>query len=353
MDSITQGLLGAAAAQALTGRRLPRKAGLIGAVGGLIPDLDVLIRSASDPTVGWLFHRHFTHSLFFIPIGGLIAALPFIFLKEFRGYRRQVLLAATIGYATHAPLDMFTSYGTQLFWPFSNARVAFDWIGIVDPIYSIMLLIGVALTARSRAPRPARTALLLTTAYILFGGWQHHRGVETQREMAALRGHGIEHSRVMPAPGWLVFWRSTYVADGRIFADGIKVPWLGRSMVLEGSSADVVTIEDLPETARRNPESIRRFQIFRWFADGLIAPVAGDDHAYGDMRITAAVESMDPLWGLQIDAGTGEAAGWNPPISAPRDYRGLVRGLIFGDERYRPLPDLKASAISSNPAGTD
>src|SRR5262245_40166851 len=140
MDTITHGFLGAAASQALLKRRLPRGAGLVGAIGGMLPDLDIFIRSSSDPTVGWFFHRNFTHSLIFIPLGGLIAALPFLCFQRFRNQKREVILAAIIGYATHALLDAFTSYGTQLFWPFSNYRVAWDWIGIVDPIYSLILL---------------------------------------------------------------------------------------------------------------------------------------------------------------------------------------------------------------------
>ncbi|MBK9705794.1 MAG: metal-dependent hydrolase [Acidobacteria bacterium] len=151
MDPITQGILGAAASQSIMKRRLPKGAGWIGAVGGVAADLDVLIHSASDPTIGWLYHRHFTHSLAFIPVGGFLAALPFLFLTRFKNHRRDVILSSIIGYATHGLLDAFTNYGTQLFWPFSNHRVAWDWIGIVDPIYTLILLVGVWLTARSSA----------------------------------------------------------------------------------------------------------------------------------------------------------------------------------------------------------
>src|SRR5215471_15616165 len=114
MDSITQGVLGAAAAQSVLARRLPRGAGLIGAIGGMAADLDIFIYSFSDPTVSWTFHRNFTHSLIFIPIGGLISALPFLWMKRFKDQKRNVILAAIIGYATHGLLDAFTSYGTQL-----------------------------------------------------------------------------------------------------------------------------------------------------------------------------------------------------------------------------------------------
>ncbi len=341
MDSITQGILGAAASQAIMGRRLPRGAGLIGAVGGVIPDLDILIRSSTDPTVSWIFHRHFTHSLIFIPIGGLIAALPFLLLKPFRAHKRAVILAAMIGYATHAPLDMFTSYGTLLFWPFSNHRVSLDWIGIVDPIYSITLLIGVILTARTGRLNPVRMALLVSSLYLCFGGWQHYRATELQRQLTALRGHEIEHSRIMPAPGWLLYWRSLYIAGGRLYSDGIKVPWLSSTLVLEGESADATTFGDLPAGAQANPEAQRQFEILHWFADGLLAPIDGEANSIGDMRITAAVETLTPLWGLTFDPSSGEPRRWSPAFTSGRDYGKLVRGLLFGDGRYKPLSETR------------
>jgi inner membrane protein len=337
MDTITQGILGAAASQAVMKRRLPRGAGLIGAVGGLAADLDIFIRSASDPTVSWLYHRHFTHSLLFIPVGGLIAALPFLFMSRYKEQKRDVILASTIGYATHGLLDALTSYGTQLFWPFSNYRVAWDWIGIVDPIYSIILATGVYLTSRTKLMRPVRIALLLATLYLCFGGWQHHRAVEAQKQLVSMRGHQVQHSRVMPAPGWLLLWRSVYIADGRLYADGMKVPWFSSPLVLEGGSADATTVDDLPAKALANPETKRRFGILNWFADGLLAPVDNDVNSIGDMRITALVESLIPLWGLRIDPATGESQRWSPPERVERDFGSLLRSLFFGDSRYKPL----------------
>jgi inner membrane protein len=346
MDTITQGVLGAAAAQSALARRLPQGAGLIGAVGGMAADLDIFIYSLNDPTVGWTFHRHFTHSLIFIPVGGLIVALPFLLMKRFKGHKREVALAAIIGYATHGLLDAFTSYGTQLLWPFSNLRVAWDWIGIVDPLYTIPLLIGVIWTTRTRKPKAARLALFLTSLYICFGGWQHHRAVETQRQLAAMRGHQIEYSRVMPAPGWLIFWRSVYISGGRLYADGVETPWFNSSLALKGGSADVTTFDDLPPKAQTNAEARRRFGVFHWFADGLIAPVSisdGISDAYGDMRITASVEGLTPLWGLQFDPASGDSRRWTPPPGQRRELGRMVRALVFGDPRYKPLAELPAS----------
>ncbi len=339
MDSITQGVLGAAAAQSVMSRRMPRGAGLIGAIGGMAADLDVLIRSSNDPTVAWVFHRHFTHSLIFIPLGGLLAALPFLLLKRFKDHKREVLLASIIGYATHAPLDMFTNYGTQLFWPFTDYRVALDWIAIIDPVYTIPLWVGVIWTAVSKDPKFVRAALLLTTLYLVcFGAWQHHRAVVAQKQLLAARGASADQARVMPAPGWLLLWRSVYIADGRLYADGIRTPWFAPVRVLEGVSADAVTFDDLPASARTNAESRRRFEILRRFSDGLMAPVNGEATEIGDMRITAAVEGLTPLWGLQFDPTSGEAKAWRPSASIGRDYQELLRSLFFDDPRYKPMP---------------
>ncbi len=343
MDSITQGVLGAAAAQAALSRRMPRGAGLVGAVAGMAADLDIFIFSASDPTIGWTFHRHFTHSLIFIPVGALIAALPFLWMKQFRDYRLEVILASIVGYATHGLLDAFTSYGTQLLWPFSDLRVTWDWIGIVDPVYSFTLLAGVIWTARTKRPKAVRIALLLSSLYICFGGWQHHRAVEAQKQLAAMRGHQIEYSRVMPAPGWLLFWRSVYVTRGQLYADGIETRWFDSTLALEGGWADLTTLDDLPPAVQSNAEALRQFGVFKWFADGLIAPIDGSANAYGDMRITAAVESLTPLWGLQFDPSSGVAHRWNPPPSQRRELGRTIRSLVFGDSRYKPLSEIRTS----------
>ena len=341
MDSITQGILAAAASQSLLNKRLPRGAGLIGAVGGVLPDIDIFIRSSSDPTISWIFHRNFTHSLSFIPVGGFIAALPFLFLSRFKDKKKEVILASIIGYATHGLLDAFTSYGTQLFWPFSNYRVAWDWIGIVDPIYSIILAIGVFISSRMGLTRPARIALLASSLYMCFGGWQHHRAIETQRQLARLRGHQMQHARVMPAPGWLLYWRSVYVADGRLYADGVKTPWFGSQLILEGGSADRTTFDDLPISAKSNAEAKRQFEIFNWFADGLIAPISESTNAFGDMRITTTVEGLVPLWGLQFNLQSGTPQRWSPPASVGRDLGKIARSLIMGDPRYKPISSVQ------------
>ena len=70
---------------------------------------------------------------------------------------------------------------------------------------------------------------------------------------------------MLPAPGWLVMWRSVYTANGpageKLYADGMRLNWFRAPRVLEGGSADLTTFDDLPASARANAETRRRFAI--------------------------------------------------------------------------------------------
>jgi inner membrane protein len=339
MDPITHGLLGATVAKTVMWRRIPRGVGTIGALSAMTPDLDIFIWSAQDPTVGWLYHRHFTHSLLFIPFGGLLAALPFLWLKQFKEYRPAVIVAAIIGFATHTLLDSLTTYGTQQLWPFASTRVTWDAMPIVDPIYTLILLSGLLFTKLTRKINGVRWALALALLYVAFGFWQHQRAVGVQQQLVAMRGQQAVRARVMPAPGWLTMWRSVYVADGRLYADGVRVPWFGAPSVSPGGSAALATWAGLPAHVQANAEAKRQFELFAWFADGYLTPIEGNADAVGDQRITGMVDSLLPLWGLQF-AADGAPQRWAPTAQAVRDYRGLVQSLLFGDERYLPLAEL-------------
>jgi len=138
MDSVTQGLLGAALAECGLRGRLGRGATVLGAVGGVLPDADFAL-AWINPWWAWEYHRHFTHGFLFAPL----AALPLAWLFWRRHGRTSYglwFLCAYVAIATHPLLDICTTYGTHLLWPFSDARLGLDWIAIVDPFYSLILV---------------------------------------------------------------------------------------------------------------------------------------------------------------------------------------------------------------------
>lgn len=307
MDPVSQAVVGCVASQAVFGRKLGRVAAVCGAVGGMAADADVLIRSAQDPLLAMELHRHFTHALAFVPVGGLLAALPFLLVRRWRARWREIVAACTLAYATHAPLDVLTSYGTLYWWPFSRERLALDWLSIVDPLFTVPLAVLVALSACRRQRRYAVAAACLGLAYVGFGGVQHARAGAVQADLAAARGHRVEAARVMPTLGNAVLFRSLYLAGGEIHADAIRVGPMGAVSVVVGRS----TPQAGPPAA--NPllpaaaaaRAARDYRRFAWFADGLVGRDPRRPDVWADLRYSLSPEGFEPLWGVRLgDAGT-------------------------------------------------
>ena len=144
MDTLTQITLGAAVGELVLGKKVGNKAVLWGGIAGTIPDLDMLAAPFLDPVSRLAFHRSFSHSLtFLIFLAPLLAYLIYRIYHgkdaDWRDWTRLTLLALL----THPLLDCFTSYGTQLFWPFSRYRVAWSTIFVIDPFYSLPFMLSV------------------------------------------------------------------------------------------------------------------------------------------------------------------------------------------------------------------
>ena len=141
MDPCSQALIGANLSCSLSGNKDLNKASICGLVGGLFPDLDVLIKSGKDPLLFLEYHRHFTHSLFFVPIGGLIvSSILFVLFFRKKIAFGKIFLFSSLGIFTHGLLDACTSYGTNLYWPINDSRVSWSIISIVDPVFTLILI---------------------------------------------------------------------------------------------------------------------------------------------------------------------------------------------------------------------
>ncbi|MGH1345780.1 MAG: metal-dependent hydrolase [Nannocystales bacterium] len=303
MDPVTQGALGAAAAQLLLQKRLGRRAWLYGALGGMAADLDIIIRSGDDPLVAWTYHRHFTHSLAFVPVGGVLSGLPFIVRKP-KLKRALILAATTVGYATHALLDAFTSYGTQLWLPFSSARVAWNWIGIIDPFFTLPLCFGVAVAARKDRLRPLWIAVAWCALYMGWGGLQHGRAVAHAKSLAQQRGHDASRVEAFPGVVTNVVWRTLYLSDGRIYVDAVHVPWWGTVTSRPGGSAAAFERQHHDALAVGDERVLEGLATFDWFADGWVAESAPGSGKLGDVRYGRGLAIPDAMWGVHVRPNT-------------------------------------------------
>ncbi|GIZ11423.1 metal-dependent hydrolase [Pseudomonas sp. NCCP-436] len=231
MDSITQAVLGASIQGALLGRWQGRKALLYGALLATVPDLDVVIEYG-DAVANMTYHRGFSHSLFVL--SGLALLLTWM-ARRWRphpGYSSgRLLLTLWLVLITHPLLDAFTSYGTQLFWPLPPTPTAWSSLFIIDPLYTLPLLLAVVIgLARGlrgeQAWRVPAAALALSTLYICFslaGKFMAEQRVE--RELARL-GIQAEQLFVTPTPFNTLLWR-VIVLDGEYYHETL-VGWFDR-----------------------------------------------------------------------------------------------------------------------------
>ena len=144
MDSLTQIVLGAAVGEAVLGKKVGNKAMLYGAIAGTIPDLDVYIGKLFDTVTALELHRGFTHSILFSIVFGWIFGW-LISLYEKNASPKEWMQLMFWGLVTHPILDAFTTWGTQLFWPF-DYRLAFKNIFVIDPLYTLPFLVFLLMT---------------------------------------------------------------------------------------------------------------------------------------------------------------------------------------------------------------
>ncbi|MGC8120413.1 metal-dependent hydrolase [Marinobacter sp. VGCF2001] len=215
MDSITQIALGASIAGAVAGKTLGRSALMTGALLGTLPDLDVVIDYGSA-VANFTQHRGFSHSLFVLAPLALLIAWGLWRWKPQLSYPRWLALTGLI-LITHPLLDAFTTYGTQLFWPFGRP-VAINSIFIIDPLYTLPLLAGcLAFLYRPPAAKALVTGLFLSSLYL---GWSvSAQQIITDRVKPALAQAGMEPAAllVQPMPFNTVLWRATAInAEHRV-----------------------------------------------------------------------------------------------------------------------------------------
>lgn len=231
MDSVTQFALGATIGTAVFGKHIGiRRAAITGGLLATLPDLDVYL-PADDPVQSFVGHRGASHSLF---VHALIAPVLgeglYRLFKELRTSRVQVYLAVFTCLATHALLDAMTIYGTRLFWPFWPEAVGLGSIFIIDPLYTLPLLI-ITLWAFGKRNwdaqfgKAAGIALVLSTVYLGWSATGQLFAEDRGRTYLADRDVSVDRLIATPTPLNTLFWRVIAVSEGEYFH--IYVPLVG------------------------------------------------------------------------------------------------------------------------------
>jgi inner membrane protein len=300
MDPISHALLGASAAISISDKKKITAAAFVGSVAAMAPDLDTLIRSANDPLLVVEFHRQFTHSLLFVPIGAAIVTFfLWWFMKNYLDLK-WIYIFSFVGYATHGLMDAFTSYGTQLFWPFTNTRVALNSVAVVDPLVTLCLILFVLLALSKKKQLYAQLGILAFLLFMIFGQIQGHRASTVIEKMALERGHTPQQLVARPSIGNQILWRVNYIHEGTIYISAVRAGIFSEIKIHEGGSMPLVTLEE--DFAQYEStilyEDLKRF---RHFSDGYLARNPENPEIIGDARYSMTPTSLIPLWGVEVD----------------------------------------------------
>ena len=334
-----------------------RAAALCGASAALLADADVLLGSADDPIVAQELHRHFTHALIFIPFGAaLIAGLAWIAGRlsgtsssnesnsRGTGGFTNSFLAAAAGLATAGLLDACTGYGTHLLWPFSDARSAWNLISIVDPLFTLPLLIACALGLHRRSAAPCALALLMGLGYLGGGLIQRERAEHAVIRLAEARGHQIERMLARPSFGNLLVWRGLYLADDHWHADAIR-SGLGTPTHFPGGQVPAANPERMAGIAAAWGVPAADLQRLWRLADGVVSIEPGP--RLGDIRFAMLPNGARSMWGLAPGTTAGRT-DWFVDRSLPGPDRELFLAMLSG-AGARPLPQAANRDTATSP----
>jgi inner membrane protein len=208
MDSLTQIALGASVAAAVGIKPFGRKVLITGALLGTLPDLDVLL-NYQTAIENFTFHRSFSHSLFVLATLSLMLYYAVILYNpKLSAHKLPLFLVIFLPLITHPLLDAFTTYGTQLWWPMQSPPISLSSIFIIDPLYTIPLLvagIGLWLKQHSQKWQKINLFMLGISSMYLIQGYVQHWYIKQQ-----VMGDPITHHSqifISPTPFNTAVWR--------------------------------------------------------------------------------------------------------------------------------------------------
>lgn len=403
MDSLTQIVLGAACGEAVAGRKIGNRAMLWGAIGGTIPDLDVMAEAFTDRMTAMAFHRGFMHSFLFAALAPwMLAFLVQWFYGQgvyrLRGYKLVAMLiwivfflgaAAGINFIpvvlngqiswyvflptlllgagftwklwndywrrdfeqvqapyltwvllffvsifTHPILDCFTNFGTQIWQPFSDARVQWTTVSVMDPLYTVpfgLLLVAATRLERGNALRSWLTwaGILWSCGYLGYTYWHKQRANGLFEE--ALQSKNIAHQRLMTGPTILnnIVWYGV--------AEGDTAYYFGQSG-FNDCIPGFDSISVLPKNhglLNHIPPDTRALQFLRWFTNGYynVMPYRGDTIQVNDLRFGLHGETLQnknyvfPFLLYQRPDGEWEVYQHNRSPQDPAVFKKYLREL--------------------------
>lgn len=240
-----------------------------GFFAGAFPDLDFLV---------WFFgitpylnyHRGITHSFLLMPVWSLLLAGLFSLISRRRYHWRAFYLVCLISLCVHICGDVITSYGTMVFAPFSDYKLAVPTTFILDWYFSGIVLAGLSVSFistryKAQAARAGVGALLCYVSAQAW--WMHMARAEAYATMP--RSNPVEASvYVLPQPVSPFNWKLIVETPDRYFVRYVN---LYRDKIKQtGADANMFQRADTLYL----PRSDSRWEVIPKFGNGSAAATA-------------------------------------------------------------------------------
>lgn len=348
MDSLTQATLGAAVGHLCWNKKIGNKALLLGAIGGTLPDLDIVLYPFLDDIQRLYWHRGESHSIWFILFGSMVTG--WLLSRYFKGGNlpfASALLGALLIYATHILIDYFTIYGTQLLAPFSRTAFALGNFFIVDPLFTLPLLLGCAVAAISKPPLGQRAnvaGLTLATCYMFWSFSAQAIADHTFRSALSKEDTNIARQRTTAGAFTTFLWRHVAETD-----DGFLLAYWS----IFDNPAKTIQFYHIPRRAEliEKISEARTFAVVKWFSQGWWYAVEDGENLVRvvDLRFSEIPSKHGQshrewdwpfAWRFDLQAPREKSLlSVLPDVAAPLHTLGLLADRIRGGENWYSTSD--------------
>ena len=306
MDSVTQLVLGASVVAVCVPKQHHRRALVVGAALGTLPDLDVII-DYGNAVANFTLHRGFSHSLLvLIPFAVLLWLILRRYYTPVREAPKPWFWAIVLALITHPVLDAHTAYGTQLFWPLAVTPTMWSTLFIIDPLYTLPLLVAVIVVLlapiRAFAKTALKTGLIVSSLYLSWSWVANLLVVSAVTERFEMAGEELKVFTT-PTPFNTLMWRIVVMGSDS-YQEGYY--HFLRSDSMSFSRIDRGQI--LFEQAKHVPD----VQQLEWFADGFNrADVIEEQLVITDLRM-----GFDDHFVFQHPVAVLQSGQWKAIVSS-------------------------------------
>jgi inner membrane protein len=281
-------------------------------LAGTIADLD-LVSALVGPRM-YLFARHtLTHSILgsVAVIAISVGAARVLRLKTPPARKAAaaqdaaittLLIAATLAAAVHVLMDVCTSAGVALLWPWRETRFSWDWLPHVDPWILAVLLAGILLPelfglvgseigTKVTAPRGRNGAIAALVLVLLYIGTRAtlHGNAVAQLDAHTYRGESPRKMAAFADPVSLMTWRGVVETSTQICI--VSVPATGTRFDPERGICVHKPEDSFFLQAAEQTETVKKFlQMARFPKASVGTTETGTEVAIRDARDSAEEE---------------------------------------------------------------